>query len=154
MDKVKTKQQHARHSAQPLGRRMTDFETLALAVCKRPGMYVGCGSYAAVSAFLEGFDRARDGGPLAGLHPWMVLRSNGGNNVAWSMLVLVEALGTLPGPDCAALSDEENARCIAKLADILATFFEERQRRSVTAIQHDYAKWLLRRKWYRGPLRP
>jgi hypothetical protein len=133
---------------------MTDFETLAANVCKRPGMYVGCDSYAAVCAYLNGFDVARDRGPLMGFHPWMVLRQGSGDNVTWAGLVLHEALGRpMPGRDIAELSPGQNKTCIKRLGELLGAFFEERRRRSVTGILHDYAKWLLRKKWYRGPLR-
>jgi len=132
---------------------MTDFEDLAAKVCKRPGMFVGCDSFAAVCAYFHGFDVARDEGPLIGFHPWMVLRQGSGSNVAWEGLVLVEAIGTMPGRDISELSPEENRKCIQKLGDLLAAFFEERRKRLVTGILHDYAKWLLRQKWYEGPLR-
>lgn len=132
---------------------MTDFEDLAAKVCKRPGMFVGCDSFAAVCAYLHGFDVARDEGPLMGFHPWMVLRQDAGNNVAWEGLVLSEAIGPMPGCDIAELSPEQNRRCVQKLGELLAEFFEDRRRRLVTGILHDYAKWLLRKKWYDGPLR-
>jgi hypothetical protein len=68
-------------------------------------------------------------------------------------LVLAEAIKSTPGRDLAELSPEQNRRCIEKLGELLAEFFEDRRRRFVTGILHDYAKWLLRKKWYDGPLR-
>jgi hypothetical protein len=130
-----------------------DFEALATNVCKRPGMYVGGESFAAVCVYLNGFDAGRDGGPLIGFHPWMVLRQDSGNNVAWEGLVLSEAFGGAAHPDLDRLSAEQNRQCTQKLGQLLAQFFEERRTRTVTAILHDYAKWLLRKKWYTGPLR-
>ncbi len=132
---------------------MNDFEDLVAQLCKRPGMFVGCGSFAAVCAYLHGFDVARDGGPLMAFHPWMVLRQDSGNNVGWDILVLSEAIGPMPGQDIADLSSEQSRRCVQKLEGLLAEFFEDRRRRFVTGILHDYAKWLLRKKWYDGPLR-
>ena len=116
-------------------------------------MYVGCESFAAVCAYLHGFDVARDEGPLMGFHPWMVVRQGAGNNLGWDVLVLGEAIGQMPGRDIAELSPEQDRRCIEKLGELLAQFFEERRKRYVTGILHDYAKWLLRQEWYDGPLR-
>ena len=76
-----------------------------------------------------------------------------GTTFAWEGLVLAEAIGPMPGSDFAELSPEENRRCVQKLGELLADFFDDRRRRSVTGILHDYAKWLLRKKWYDGPLR-
>lgn len=116
-------------------------------------MFIGCDSFAAVCAYLHGFDVAREEGPLMAFHPWLVLRRGGGNNVAWDSLVLDEAIGPMPGRDIAELSPEQNRRCTEKLGELLAKFFEDRRRRLVTGILHDYAKWLLRQRWYDGPLR-
>jgi hypothetical protein len=132
---------------------MADFERLAVQVCSRPGMFVGCSSFAAVTAFLEGFDVARDGGPLVGFHPWLVLRTGSGHNTRWPTLVLLQALDDMPGPDIADLSPDQNKCCIAKLRELLIEFFDHRRNRSIAGIVHDYAKWLRRKKWYDGPLR-
>jgi hypothetical protein len=51
------------------------------------------------------------------------------------------------------LTDELNGRCINKLGELLAAFFEERRQRTATAILHDYGGWLLDQEWYQGPLR-
>jgi hypothetical protein len=59
----------------------------------------------------------------------------------------------MQGRDVSDLSPEQNRVCIEKLGELLAEFFEERRRRLVTGILHDYAKWLLRHRWYDGPLR-
>jgi hypothetical protein len=109
-------------------------------------MYIGCESFAAVCAYLEGFDRARDNGSLAGFHPWMVLRQNSGHVNGWSILVLFEALGTMPGCDIADLSTEQNRICIRKLDHLLREFFEDRKQRTPAGIFHDYTKWLRRKR--------
>jgi hypothetical protein len=132
---------------------MTDFEDVSLQVCERPGMFVGCGSYAAVCAYLHGFDVGRDEGPLMGFHPWMVLRQGGGSNIGWDGLVLCEAIGPMPGRDIAELSPEQDRQCIAKLRELLVLFFADRKRRLVAGILHDYVEWLLRQECYSGPLR-
>jgi hypothetical protein len=132
---------------------MADFEDLVAKICKRPGMYVGCDSFAAVCAYLHGYDAARDEGPLMGFHAWMVLRQDSGNNVGWDWLVLADAIGPMPGRDIAELSADQNRLCVQKLGELLAEFFADRRRRTLTGILHDYAKWLLRKKWYDGPLR-
>lgn len=130
---------------------MSEIERLASAICQRPGMYVGREKFIAVCAFLSGFDAARDGGPLDGFHPWMVLRRHAGNNQSWESLVLQE-LGAQYA-EAATFSAAQDRKSITKLGALLQEFFDERRRRTATAIHHDYAKWLRRQKWYSGPLR-
>jgi hypothetical protein len=106
-----------------------------------------------VCSYLEGFDAARDSGPLMGFQPWLVLNRNGGNNVGWPVHVMMIALGEMPGSDISELSKRQNRDCLSQLGALLGAFFDERNRRGVEGILHDYAKWLLRKKWYEGPLR-
>jgi hypothetical protein len=126
----------------------SDFEQLVTNICQRPSMFVCPPSYETVCAYLTGFDAARNGGPLTGLHPWLVLRCNEGNNLVWQalaskQLALWSVDTNLP---------EEDLR-IRALGRMLAEFFEYRRDNGTTKIFYDYAKWLLRRSWYDGPLR-
>ncbi len=120
------------------------FEQLVANLCHRPGMFVVPTSFGAVCAYLAGFDAARSHGPLMGLHQWLVVRLNDGNNVHWPGL----ARQLLPG---GMESAEEQA--IRELGVLLSEFFEYRKTQGITKIFHDYARWLLRRSWYTGPLR-
>jgi hypothetical protein len=122
-----------------------EFEQLVVNVCRAPGMFVGSASYGAVCAFLDGFNKARGGGPLIGIHQWLVLRTGSGNNRIWSALARDEISREI------SLRDEE--RVIEALGRLLAEFFEYRRTNGLTKIFHDYAKWLLRKSWYHGPLR-
>ena len=121
-----------------------EFEQLVVNLCKRPGMYVGVPSYVAVCAYLDGFDAGRDHGPLMGLHQWLVVRYGNGDNLHWPGLIRHLFPG---GVDS---SDEE---AIRDLGQVLGEFFECRRSQGVTKVFHEYAKWLLRRSWYQGPLR-
>ena len=126
-----------------------DFERLVAHICAHPSMYVTPPTFGSVCAYLGGFDAARSGGPLVGLHPWLVVRAGDGNNLNWAGL----ARRQLPaGPDQAGLSDEE--RAVRALGRLLGEFFEYRRANGVTKVFRDYARWLLARRWYTGPLRP
>jgi hypothetical protein len=57
------------------------FEWLVDNICARPQMYVTPATFGAVCAYLSGFDAARNGGPLVGLHPWLVVRAGDGNSL-------------------------------------------------------------------------
>ncbi len=125
-----------------------DFERLVINICAHPQMYVNPPTFGAVCAYLGGFDAARNGGPLVGLHPWLVVRLGDGNNLHWSGLVRRQ----LPAdPDDAGLSDDE--RDIRALGRLLGEFFAYRQTNGLTKVFRDYARWLVRRSWYTGPLR-
>src|SRR4051812_25528999 len=125
-----------------------EFERLVESLCVRPQIYATPATYGTVCAYLCGFDAARSGGPLMGLQQWLVVRANTGNNLHWSGLAR-QQLATDPGD--AELPDEE--RAIRALGRLLAEFFEYRRGSGLTKVFHDYARWLLRRSWYTGPLR-
>jgi hypothetical protein len=65
-----------------------EIECLVESLCARPSMYATTVTYGAVCAYLCGFDAARSGGPLVGLHQWLVVRHRtarrgAGHPVAW-----------------------------------------------------------------------
>jgi hypothetical protein len=122
-----------------------DFEQLVADICRRPGIYVFPETFDAVCTYLDGFNAARHGGPLIGLHPWLVVRANGGNNLVWTALAL-QQLPLSPG-------ETGDSAQIQALARLLTEFFEYRKANGITKVFHEYAKWLLRKKWYDGPLR-
>ena len=124
------------------------FEQLVGNLCLRAGMYVNPVSFAAVCAYLDGFDAARSGGPLVGLQQSLVVRANTGNNLRWPGLAR-QQLATDRAD--AELPDEE--RSIQALGRLLAEFFEYRRTNGLTKVFHEYARWLRRRSWYTGPLR-
>ncbi len=126
-----------------------DLSDLVSGLSQRPGMYTGEETYAAVCAFLGGFDLARDGGPLSGFREWLVVRARGGNNLHWSGLV-----GLLVAPDAPRpLSAEHDRLCLEGLFPLLAEFLAYRESVGLTKIHQEYSRWLLRQRWYDGPLR-
>ncbi|HEX8915624.1 MAG TPA: hypothetical protein VF796_24940 [Humisphaera sp.] len=124
------------------GRHDPAFEDLVRHLCERPGMYVRNGGFDAVCAYLDGFDAARDGGPLLGLWEWLVTRQRGGTNQTWVGLVTNE----LP-------ADADDRQRAAALGKLLAEFFAARRTLGVSKIFQDYSRWQVRQKWYDGPLR-
>ena len=124
------------------------FEEMVGHICLRPSMYVNPATYGSVCAFIDGFNAGRSGGPLMGLQQWLVVRVNDGNNLHWSGLAQ-HALS--PAPDHTARTEEE--RSIRALGHLLGEFFEYRRANGLTKVFNDYARWLLRRSWYTGPLR-
>ncbi len=124
------------------------FEELVAGICARPSMYVSPATFGAVCAYIQGFDAARSGGPLTGLQQWLVVRANDGNNLAWP--ALAERLLPVQLAE-RELSGEEPR--ISALGCLLSEFFEYRRDNGLTKLFHDYAKWLLRKSWYTGPLR-
>jgi hypothetical protein len=108
-----------------------EFEALVSGICRRPGMYVAPTIYGAVCAYLDGFSTARSGGRLLGLHQWLVVRANSGNNLDWWAL----ARQQLPvHPDDEKLPDEE--RAIRVLGRLLEEFFDFRRSNGITKVFH------------------
>jgi hypothetical protein len=114
-------------------------------------MWVVPSSFSSVCAFISGFDHARDGGPLAGVREWLIVRADGGNNLVWEGLV---RLLLLPVSDSTKeLTTDQEANCLQGMASLFDEFFRFRTEQGITKVHHDYARWLLRKRWYTGPLR-
>lgn len=112
-----------------------------LNACKMPGMYCCGDSVEHLASYIAGYDAARDGGPLEGLREWLIVRGAIGNNQAWAAIIIA--------PD----SEPPLTATPAELGQLLTEFFECRREQGLTKIHADYARWLLRKRWYKGPLR-
>ena len=128
-----------------------EFPDLICHLCKRPGMYVRSAYFSSVCAYINGYDEARDGGPLAGFREWLIVRADGGNNLTWDGLVM---LLVMPDADqTGPLAADQETRLLQGMAGLFEEFFGFRQEHGITKIHHDYARWLLRKRWYTGSLR-
>jgi hypothetical protein len=111
-------------------------------------MYVGAANFSAVVAYIDGFNAALCGGPLLGFHQWLVVQANTGNNSHWAGLLRV----LVPPPTgCDATKAEEH--WIQAAGQLITEYLRYRDENGITKVYHDFAKWLLRKRWYRGPLR-
>lgn len=120
------------------------FRPLVQSLCQRPGMYVNPATFGSVCAYLAGFDAARDGGPLCGFREWLIVRANRGNNLVWeglADLILQEE------------STSTEAERIRGLGQLIEEYLQYREENGLEKVYHDYARWLLRHRWYHGPLR-
>jgi hypothetical protein len=128
--------------------RLASFEALIAHLCTRPSMWVLGGDFPSVCAYITGFDCARDGGPLSGWREWLVVRCGTGDNCCWGVLAEMQLRLDLVDPVC-----PEKDRKVFALGQLLAEFFAVRNKDGLTKIFHVYAKWILRKPWYSGPLR-
>lgn len=101
-------------------------------------MYFRGDSLEAAIAYISGYDAARDFGPLQGLREWLVVRGAIGDNQAWGGV---------------AIPSSPLADTPAAVGELLCEFFRYRREVGVTKIHMDYARWLLRKRSYEGPLR-
>jgi hypothetical protein len=126
-----------------------EFIEILRGLDRYPSMY-GVRSFEGIHAFLDGFDLARDGGPMAGFREWLIVRANGGNNLGWPGLV---QLLTIPQVASIELSAEQDDLCRRAVPRLLSEYLAYREEVGLTKVFHDYGKWLLRHRWYTGPLR-
>jgi hypothetical protein len=127
------------------------IRNLVRSLCKRPGMYVTEPYFDCVCAYLSGYDDAQSSGALAGLREWLVVKANDGDNLVWYGLV---RMLIRPNLDIRSeMTKEENVECVTELGLLLEEFFEYRNKYGLTVIHYDYARWLLAKRWYDGPLR-
>ena len=128
-----------------------ELTELVCQLCKRPGMWVERPYFPSVCAFINGYDEARDGGPLLGFREWLIVQQNGGNNLTWPALL---RLSLLPEEETVAvLSAEQELLCLDGMASLIGEFSQYRLKSGIVTILHDYARWLLSQRWYEGPLR-
>jgi len=120
-----------------------EFEAHIANLCARPGMFVVPASLATVCAYMDGFDVARDRGPLVGLREWLVTRVRGGTNLHWTGLITIVLSVEMPGDE----------KAIETLGRLLTEFFKHRRESGIAKIFQDHNRWLVRQKWYDGPLR-
>jgi hypothetical protein len=111
-------------------------------------MYVAPATFSGVCAFIDGFNLARDHGPLQGFREWMVVRLRTGDNFHWPRLVEMALNHPADG-----LSTQENIDAIARFGVLMEEFFAHRERNGTAAIYHDYARWLSKQTWYNRPLK-
>jgi hypothetical protein len=124
------------------------FEQLLSRFCQTPGMYITPVNYDTMCAYLQGFDAARNGGPLLGFAQWLIVRANSGNNLHWRGLAKLQLVVELKDKNLP--QGEQEVQALGRLLQI---FFEERKQLGITKIYYEFGKWLLRKSWYDGPLR-
>jgi hypothetical protein len=129
--------------------RMCDasLEEMVQSICAGPGMWVIPPSFTTVCAYIDGFNSARGGGPLLGFREWLVLKLDDGNNFHWIGLADRLIAGDEPSEGWA-----EERRILA-LGGLIVDYLRERDRGGITKVYYDYGRWLLRKRWYDGPLR-
>jgi hypothetical protein len=123
------------------------FAQMVAHLCSRPGIYVGCADFSAVVAYIDGFNAARGGGPLLGFREWLIVKANAGNNLHWAGLVKL-----IHSPPSLQDADKEEY-WIGVAGRWIAEYLAFRNEYGITKVYYEYGRWLLRKRWYRGPLR-
>ena len=124
------------------------FEELVPKVCRKTGMYLSSSTFRSVTAFLEGYDMARDGGPLVGFREWLVVRYQGADNIGWTRLS--EMVLEITDEQLAAENQEQ---ILLQLSGLMEEFFAYRKAHGVAVIFDDYRLWLVKKGWYDRPPR-
>jgi hypothetical protein len=125
------------------------FGVLVEHLCSRPGMYVHPPTVDTVCAFIDGFDAGRHGVLLLGFQQWLVVRTNGGNNLHWSAL----AKRVLSAESASEADQGDERHQIRDMGRLIAEYLRYRDENGITKVFYDYGRWLLRKRWYQGPLR-
>jgi hypothetical protein len=125
------------------------FRSMVAGLCARPGMYVGAATFSAVVAYIDGFNRARGDGPLLGFREWLVVRANAGNNLHWAGLLK----RVMPPADASDSGEKQETYWIEAAGRLIAEYLAYRDANGITKVYYEYGRWLLRKRWYRGPLR-
>jgi hypothetical protein len=129
------------------------FLALFESVRARPGMYLPEATFGAAAAWVEGYDRACNGGVLAGFREWLIVRASGGNNLAWFALVQDVAFPQSRAPQAETTkSPASEKHAIDVMFGLIAEFWMKRaELDGLLAIYREYDHWLRRQSWYRAP---
>lgn len=114
-------------------------------VRSRTGMFIAEETYAAVAAFVLGYDLACEGGVCVGFREWLVMRIGSGSNLHWSALVLHVAFPTSGNPQEAVHASAETQRhAIDTLFGLLSEFDEQVRSRhdGMREVFAAYERWL------------
>jgi hypothetical protein len=119
---------------------------------KHTGMYVLGETFAEVTAFVDGYDQACEGGTLCGFKEWLVVRLGlkNGANLHWPALILDAAFpGSKDSRAEVSADSRAQRRAIDTLFDLLPEFDEARSK-------HDGLKkiFLESAQWPRGRCAP
>jgi len=110
-------------------------------------MYFAQPSYEVVAAFLLGFDLATEGGALRGFREWLIVRNDGGNNLAWGELVLQSVFSGDSDPKARAKEAPQEA--IDTIFKLVREFSLARaEPEGMRRILLSYEGWLRRQDWY------
>jgi hypothetical protein len=116
---------------------------------RRPGMWLPAIDYDVAAAFVLGADSACYGGLLFGFREWLIVKVDGGNNLAWTELLLRLALPETiyPRQQLKQLTDQRPV--VDFLFQTICDFVHERDRMDgARSIFLEYEKWLRRQDWY------
>lgn len=94
---------------------------------RTPSLVLHEATYDAASAFVLGFDLARQNGLLVGFREWLVLRLGYGMNLAWPALVLRCCFDRSIGADPLRTKDEHRL-AIESMFNLIDQFLTERER--------------------------
>jgi hypothetical protein len=121
---------------------MTRDRTLELFkfACNKPLMYVQAARYDTVCAFIDGYDMAMQGGPLAGFREWLLTGTERWNNLPWWALVRCRVN---PSVDVEQpLADAEHTVLLTALSSALEAFATAVNQGGMVRILCDYSDWL------------
>jgi hypothetical protein len=119
----------------------------------RPGMYLPASTYVAAAAWVEGYDRAHEGGVLTGFREWLVVKAGGGNNLYWFALVLELAFPKSRNPQAEpSKTPASEKQAIDALFRLISEFWVQRSKfDGLLEIYRAYDRWLRRQSWYEPP---
>ncbi|MGK8524602.1 hypothetical protein ACRS6B_25020 [Nocardia asteroides] len=129
-----------------------DYRELLRNVSARPGMYFAGSElgYDKLVAFITGVDIGSQGSMLAGFREFLILKLDGGDNLAWFGLVIRICVPAAARP----LGGDDEKAAVDGLFDLLDEFLAETaDHHARTRIYHEYFRWLQRQSWYSDPER-
>lgn len=115
---------------------------------ERPSMFLTSVTFDTVTAYLSGYDAAKNGGLLIGLREWAISKLRFGNNLVWPSLMYQLIF---PGRTSSSntIENADQQRAVESLFQLLREFFNERDSRDgLRQIYLRYSTWLESQEWY------
>jgi len=120
----------------------------------RPTMYLTCADFYSVVAYIQGLNAATHDSLLLGFHEWLVVKRDGGTNLAWSEIILDLAFPGVTDARSQLDDADKQSWAIECLFRNLEEFWLMRSTRNgALAIYLRFRDWLKRQEWY-SPTNP
>lgn len=121
----------------------SETATHLLLVCNKPRMYLQTDHYETVCAYLDGYNTALEGAPLAGFREWLLAEGTEWTNLPWCGVVrrLIFPCADPASP----LAEADGERALSALASALEGYFEDRKCGGLGAAFQKYNSWLMAR---------
>ena len=109
-------------------------------------MYLLNKKFTSLVAYIDGMNLVYEGILLEGFREWLIVHSNFGNNLCWSLIILKSQF---PEKSLEEIDNDKDANqiLVRKTFDMLLEFLKYRDSKGLNNVFLIYEKWLSQQQW-------